>query len=197
MRYLKHLLLFLSIVCTTSYGALLNQDVQTMKLLSGVQYLEDPSTELQLEDVKRMTQKFKDWSDWGTEINFGYTKSAYWVRIPLYRTHDAPNEWLLEMHYAKLSELDFYAPNAQPINTGSTRSVSSKPFFDRHFVFPIDLSEKNEYFYIRATSLYALSMPLQVWQPDKFRKNQFQSMILQFMYHGGLMVLAKIGRAHV
>lgn len=172
---------------------LLTPDAREMNLLPEAQFLEDPSGQLGLDEVRAMDQHFQPWTRGGTELNFGFTRSAYWVRVPLQRTEAAPAQWLLELHYAKLTELDFYPPNAPSILTGSTRPFQSRPYFDRYFVLPVSVGTEPDYFYIRATSRYALTVPLTMWQPDAYRQAQQRLYALQFMYYGGLIALAMYG----
>lgn len=172
---------------------LLTPDARERNLLPEAQFLEDPSGQLGLDEVRAMDQHFQPWTRGGTELNFGFTRSAYWVRVPLQRTEAAPAQWLLELHYAKLTELDFYPPNAPSILTGSTRPFQSRPYFDRYFVLPVSVGTEPDYFYIRATSRYALTVPLTMWQPDAYRQAQQRLYALQFMYYGGLIALAMYG----
>ena len=172
---------------------LLTPDAREMNLLPEAQFLEDPSGQLGLDEVRAMDQHFQPWTHGGTELNFGFTRSAYWVRVPLQRTEAAPPQWLLELHYAKLTELDFYPPDAPAIRTGSTRPFQSRPYFDRYFVLPVNVGTEPGHFYIRATSRYALTVPLTIWQPDAYRQAQQRLYALQFMYYGGLIALAMYG----
>jgi signal transduction histidine kinase len=185
--------LWLVWLATGAQATLLTPESSQVNLLQGVQFLEDPSGQLGLEDVRTMNQHFRPWTQGGTEANFGFTRSAYWIRVPLQRTESAPVHWLLELHYAKLTELDFYPPYDPAILTGSARPFNSRPYFDRFFVLPVNLSTEPGYFYIRATSRYALTVPLTLWLPDAYRKAQQRLYALQFMYYGGLIVLAMYG----
>lgn len=151
-----------------------------------VQLLEDPTGTLGWEQVRGMAERFRPWTQGGEELNFGFTNSAYWIRIPLQRTQDAPRHWLLAVNYASLNELDLYAPGQPPVRTGSLQPLSTRPYFDRHFVFPIEASLRPEYFYLRATSRYVLSVPLQLWQPSAYQARQQRAQFLQFGYYGAL-----------
>lgn len=171
----------------------LTAQARELNLLGHAQWLEDPTGQLSLNDVKAQGARFKPWQGGGTEMNFGFTDSAWWVRVPLQRQYNAPEEWLLEVHYAKLLTLDVYPPEGEPVRTGMSLPVSSKPYFDRNFVFPLRLSTEPQYLYLRATSRYALTVPLTLWAPDNFRQRQQRFQALQFMYYGGLVLLLMYG----
>jgi two-component system, sensor histidine kinase LadS len=185
--------LWLSVLAITSHAAVLAPETKQVNLLHSAQFLEDPSGVLSLDDVRGMTQRFRPWNREGTELNFGLTTSAYWIRVPLQRTETAPNNWLLELHYAKLYQLDFYPPDGSTIQTGSSRAFETRPYYDRFFVFPIDVTTESDYFYLRATSRYSLTVPLTIWQPEAYRQQQQRFQSLQFMYYGGLVVLTLYG----
>ena len=44
------------------------------------------------------------------QINLGYTDSIYWVRVPMHRQADAPEQWVLELPYFQLRTVDFLQP---------------------------------------------------------------------------------------
>lgn len=195
MKFIKTSLLAIWLIWLTSaaQATLLTSDSREVNLLQSVQFLEDPSGQLSLADVQGMSQRFRPWTHNGTELNFGFTPSAYWIRVPLQRTATAPENWLLELHYAKLNQLDLHPPNAPSIHTGSAEPFNSRPYFDRYFVFPLSVGTETGHFYIRATSSYALTVPLTLWQPETYQQTQQRFYALQFMYYGGLILLAMYG----
>jgi signal transduction histidine kinase len=174
-------------------AAMLGSETTQVNLLKNVEYLEDPSGLLSQEDVRHMGSQFRAWSGGGDELNFGFTASAYWIRVPLQRMDSAPRAWLLELHYTRINELDFYPPHGEPIHTGSDRPFGTRPYFDQFFVFPLEVSTVPEVFYMRIKSGYALTAPLTIWQPDAYRQQQQRFDLLQFMYYGGLIALAIYG----
>jgi signal transduction histidine kinase len=95
--------------------------------------------------------------------------------------------------YAKIHQLDFYPPNGPTIHTGISRALGTRPYFDRFFVLPLEATSNPEFFYLRATSRYALTVPLTLWEPDAYRREQQHFQLLQFMYFGGLIILAMYG----
>lgn len=181
------LLIFIS--STIAEAALLTTDTKAVNLLHSALFLEDPTGQLNLEDIKKRDGEFRPWLAGGTEANFGFTSSAYWVRISLQRVNGTNPDWLLEINYPKIFDLEFYPPEGQGIFTGSSKSLSTRPYFDRFFTFPINVSTEPSDYYIRATSHYALTLPISAWQPDHYRHEQQKFQLLQFSYYGGFIVL--------
>ena len=171
----------------------LTPETRTLNLLPSVQYLEDPSGLLTLAEAKGMDASFQSWTKGGTELNFGFTSSAYWIRVPLQRTEATPQDWLLELPYGKISQLDFYPPNGPAVHTGNDLPFSTRPYFDRFFVLPMQVPSTAEHFYLRATSRYALSVPLKLWLPEAYRQYDQYVQLLFFLYYGALVVLTLYG----
>lgn len=163
---------------------------EEVSTLHGVRYLEDPLGRMGLDDVKALDAQFIPWPHDNSELNFGFTTSAYWIRIPLKRMASTSGRWLLEVHYAKLHSLDFYPPHGQAIHTGADKPLSTRPYFDRLFVFPIEVGLESSDFYLRATSRDALTIPLSVWQANAYQKEQQYLHAWQFLYYGGMFILA-------
>jgi signal transduction histidine kinase len=185
--------IWLSLLAITSHATVLAPESQQVNLLHSVQFLEDKSGAFSLEDVRGMAQSFRPWTREGTELNFGLTTSAYWIRVPLQRLEAAPKDWLLELHYAKIYQLDFYSPSGSVIQTGSSRAFETRPYYDRFFVFPLQVTTQPDYFYLRVTSRYSLTVPLTIWQPEAYRHQQQRFQSLQFIYYGALIVLTLYG----
>jgi len=185
-------------ICLLAWGfgvqaGLLTPDTRSLNLLPSAQYLEDPSGQLTEADVQSMGDRFQPWTKGGTELNFGFTPSAYWIRVPLQRTEATPQNWLLELPYGKISQLDFYPPNGPAVHTGNDRPFSTRAYFDRFFVLPLEVPSTVNHFYLRVTSRYAVSVPLTLWQPDAYRQHDLYVQWLFFLYYGALLVLTLYG----
>lgn len=178
-------------LCTWAKAVSLQAQPHAITLNPWIEVLEDPSGSLTVEDVRnpQHSKRFQPVASGVDTLNFGFTRSAYWIRLELQRGHLDPGSWLLEVPYTNLNTLDFYHPNGQVINTGSQRSLASRPLFHRHFAFPVRLETSPQYYYLRATSSYALTIPLAIWTPDAFSRHQHQVLALQFLYTGVLISL--------
>lgn len=185
--------LWLFALAITTHATVLTPQSRQINLLHNAQFLEDPSGTLSIDEIRGMAQRFRPWTRGGTEMNFGLTSSAYWFRVPVQRLDSASPDWLLTMEHAKLGQLDFYPPNGQTIHTGSNSAFSTRPYFDRFFVFPLTVTTQEEHIYIRATSRYSLTVPMTMWRPDAYLEDQQRFQLMQFMYYGGLILLAMYG----
>ena len=118
-------------------AATLSSQTFEKNLLADLQFFEDTTGELSLEQVKQKKESFQKWDQAGTDLNFGFTRSTYWIQIPLQRLAEAPPDWLLELDYAKYKLLKLYTPQGEVFVTGDQAGLSSRPYFDRVFVFPV------------------------------------------------------------
>jgi two-component system, sensor histidine kinase LadS len=179
--------------CLCGHAALLLPHTQHLNLVSHLEYLEDPSGLMTLDDVRQLNGRFQPWEGAGKMVNFGFTASAYWFRFPIHRDPNADQDWLLAIPYPSLQTLDFYAAGQSTVATGSERSLSSRPIFDRFFVFPIGVSTEIEYHYLRVATRHTLTVPVEVWHPRAFGESQQRFHAMQFLYFGALLVMAIYG----
>ena len=170
---------------------------QTAVPLSGyITFIEDPQKELTIGDMQRpaVAAKFKILSNPSSAINFGFTRSAYWLRFTISNASDSALERMVEIAYARLSRIDFFASNAagsyDAILTGMARPFSTRPYPNRFFVFPLPLPAHSEKtIYIRIESLNSLQVPIQLWNTDAFHGSQLSDYIQQSWYYGMACVM--------
>lgn len=183
--------LLLGLTCLGAWALDLHAGTDSVNVVDVAEVLEDSSGMLDIDAVRSppVAARFRPALHDGSALNFGFTKSAYWLRIPLSRVGAAPKQWLLEIPYAQLNEVELHSPEGPPVITGSRRPLSSRPVFHRYFAFPLQIGTEPRYFYVRATSHYALTLPLVLWNPEAFSRHQQRVLMLQFLYAGGLLAL--------
>jgi len=159
--------------------------------LTDVAFLEDPNGTLTYTEVSdpAMEDHFKIWPADRGQINFGFSKSTYWIRIPLQREAEAARKWVIEVPFFQLHTLDFYAPEQVVIETGGSRPLATRPYLHRFFAFPIEVSPEKRNYYMRVTSHHSVTVPLTVWQEQPFGHHVQTSFLLQALYFGGLIAL--------
>lgn len=195
LRLYVRWLLILSMAggCLSALAVTLTAQTRQLNPLSSVSVLEDPAGELTLAQVRTLDGQFTPWAGPGDRLNFGFTPSVYWLKLPLQREAQAPAEWWLSIDYAKLHELDLYQPDGTAVLTGTDRGFASRQVFDPFFVFRLQLTPEVQHYYIRVASRYALTVPMTIWQPNAYRATQQRFDALQFLYYGVLVVLAIYG----
>ena len=154
-------------------------------------FLADPSLKLTLREIQALPPKsFKSPHNvTGSSVNFGFSQDAYWIRIDLERAPDAPSEWIIEIPYQGLDEINFYAPGKPPVITGAARSIESRALFHRYFAFPVEVDTKPQAFYFRIRSAYSVTVPLVIADRQAFIEDTQKTLIAQFLYFGGILAL--------
>ncbi len=157
--------------------------------------LEDPSGTLTLADVRRpeLAARFSGAAAHGGSLNFGLSRSAYWLRLNLRNASASPVEQLLEISTAYLYHADLFhvgkVVTAQ--QSGYGRPFSQRSYKHRFVVFPLDMAAHSEQvLYLRVESPMALEVPAKLWQRSAFQEYESFDLLLQAMYFG--MVFAMV-----
>lgn len=161
-------------------------------LTPGLQYLEDPQGQLTLADVTQpeLAARFKTPADTQQALNLGFSRSVYWLRLSLRQAPGNTDEWLIEVPYALLNQITFYAPDMSPVVTGSDFPMASRAFFDKYFVFPIRLKAEEQHYYFRVTSQNAITLIMRGWAGRELIHHIQETLAVQFLYFGAMMGLA-------
>lgn len=185
----RFVLILLSVAGNTD-AITLPAEATRIDLNSKVLYLEDPGGQMSIAEVRdpAAQQRFRQWTEPGA-LNFGLTRSAYWLKVTLKNSGASPVLRVLEIPYTGLDYIDFYPPDASPVRTGSARPFDSRPLEHRHFIFPFHLPTQEKDFYFRIASRYTLTVDLNAWQPQAFFVSQQKSLAMQAMYFGELLAL--------
>ncbi len=153
--------------------------------------LEDPKLALTLDDIQKpdIANRFKAGQAPAAALNYGYSRSAYWLRLTLRNTSDLPLERLLEIGYARLADIQFHQPLAdgsyQSLTTGSVMPFATRPYKNRFFVFPLLLPAHSEQvYYLRVQAMSSLLIPARLWEPRAFHQYERNDYIAQAWYFG-------------
>ena len=153
--------------------------------------LEDPGQKLTLADVQHpaVARQFAAASTTDQPLNYGFTRSAYWFRLTLRNTSDAPVDRLIDISFPTLSSLQFFQPRSDgthhTVSTGAGAPFSTRAYPDRFFVFPVTLPERSsQTFLFRVQSAGGLLIPATLWAPEAFQVHQKNAYALQGAYFG-------------
>lgn len=157
--------------------------------------LEDPSGNLTIEDVTspKYAPQFRPSAE---EIpNFGFTKSAYWVRFEVQNQASSPTLWLLEMAFGNTQRLDLYFPTPDQRGFLVKHSGNMLPFKTREFayhnpVFKLPLPLKQtQTIYLRAKNGSATFFPLTLWSLETFTQARATADLGWGLFAGFLLLM--------
>lgn len=175
----------------------LNQD--TVSLTQYFSVLEDSTTALTLADLQlpENNSRFQPHVSFSDALNYGYTKSAYWLRLSLKNSSNKAVERMIEMDQALLEHLDFYYPSEhlsyQTIKTGYSKPFANRPHKSRNFVFPILIPANSDYVvFLRIETPNILVIPTHLWEPKAFYAHERNDYIIQFLYYGIMLAMVII-----
>jgi signal transduction histidine kinase len=153
--------------------------------------LEDPTLALTLADVQepRIASRFVSNERPAPALNFGFTQSAYWLRLSLRNPSRQDVTRLLEVGYPILSDIQFHQSSGdgkfRSLASGVVAPFSTRPYPSRSFVFPVTLSPGSEQVvYMRVESRSAMLIPAQLWEPQAFRAHERSDYTIQAWYFG-------------
>jgi len=113
-----------------------------------MELLEDPSGKLSIDDVSSPAFASRFTPSQVAVPNYGYTNSAYWLRMRLRNEASLVNLWLLEVNFQNLNYVDLYIPS-QGGGYNVKQSGALRPFATRelpyyHVVFELPLAYQDE-----------------------------------------------------
>ncbi len=153
--------------------------------------LEDPSRTLTLADVRQpaLASRFQSGHAPGADLSYGYTASAYWLRLRMINYRKDAVERMLEIGFAQLSNVQFYQPLAdggyRTVTTGGQFRFATRPYRNRHMVFPIIVpGDSDQVYYLRIQSTNSVVIPARLWTPQAFHAYERNDYLGQAWYFG-------------
>jgi signal transduction histidine kinase/CheY-like chemotaxis protein len=167
-----------------------------VSLTDKVAVLEDPQHDWTLDQVRAADQagQFQAHYPAAEALNFGYTPSAYWLRLQLRNDSDQSATRMLELAYSGLSHVQVHQPDAQgryqTTSTGSVLPFDTRAYPSRFFVFPVQLPAHAQHtLYVRVQSLGPISFPARLWREEAFHAYERVDYAAQAWYFGMAMAM--------
>lgn len=122
-------------------------------------------------------------------IAFGIDKTPYWFRLDLFRPAVSPYTWWIELPHPGLDDVQFYIPGAsgyiKQFEVGDHQVFSDRPITHRYFIFPVSLpAEQVVTVYFRVQTNDTLTVPLRVWNPQRFEEKDSLGNMELGVYYG-------------
>jgi len=161
-----------------------------------IEYLEDPSNQLDLHDLlsPSSNELWQSNTESSETINFGYTSSTYWIRVDITNPNNTHDERYLEIAYAVLDHAILYllTDDAAPekITLGDKRPFHSRPLDHRNFIVPIKWQPNQTIgFYLQVTTSSSMQIPLTLWKTKRFIENTQRELLGLGIYYGTMLVM--------
>jgi two-component system, sensor histidine kinase and response regulator len=141
--------------------------------------LEDPTGELSLADVRTpsFASRFNPSKVTAESLNFGLSRSAYWLRLKIRNTSNRASDQFLEIGYPRLIRVDFFAISPgypdRVVKTGYAEPFSSRPYQHRFFVFPMSVpAHAEQTVFLRVESRTSVEVPAKLWNRAAFHRHE-------------------------
>ncbi|ADD67595.1 periplasmic/7TM domain sensor diguanylate cyclase [Denitrovibrio acetiphilus DSM 12809] len=141
-----------------------------------VEYYEDKTATLTLKDAIRLNNENQFRSSVKLPLNFGYSKSTYWLSFSVMGDTASMSGWVLDIPYAPLDYITVYIPNGKG-SYAEFRGGDKVRFKDRQveyknavFMLGRDLLPYQEY-YIKVSSGGSLNLPIFLWTGAGFTQH--------------------------
>ncbi|MBV7534432.1 diguanylate cyclase [Duganella sp. sic0402] len=156
--------------------------------------LEDLQSVLDFDAARQRASAFRSAGKADEALSFGYTRSTYWLRLELTNPTDKPLDRMLEISNARLSDIQFYRPDAQGRysvhRTGSAHPYATRPYPNRYYVYTLQLApHAQEVIYVRIWSEGAKLIPMTLWEPIAYAAYERQDYLVQGAYFGTALAM--------
>lgn len=174
-----------------SYAFTVSQADRELSLNQDISYWEDKTGKATLPSVSAAVNagEFVAVPSGSDVLNLGFTQSANWIRVTLNRAPTIAENWVLEIPYLGINQIDLYTPGQPPLLNGSLIPVENRPVYSRFYAFPLRLTTQPTTYYLRVKSTYPISLPIRLVEQRHFYELQTWENLFQFLYFGGLISL--------
>ena len=160
---------------------------------SELEYLEDPNADLTLEEIKSPAYRNKFLSNRKGRRVPGYTKSVYWIRLPLQNDSGGKN-FILEMESAHLGDVTLYSPDSSEeyrmARIGELRGFTEQEIDYPGIIFQLKIPPgKQKVYYLRINAVTTLQLNLYVYNRSAYIKIAGRQLVFYGIYYGIFTVL--------
>jgi diguanylate cyclase (GGDEF)-like protein len=164
-----------------------------------VEAMEDPSGQLRLEDV-RQGEHARRFAPAGADpLNFGYSRSAWWLRFSLAGGAPAGEELILEVAFPSIDRIELHLPEARLEGgprywtrlAGDSFPWEAREVKHRNHVFRFAAPEQpgEHQYFLRVQSQSVVTVPLTLWRPDAFAERDRDVQLLLGLFYGLALAL--------
>ena len=135
-------------------------------------------------------------ADWRqtSRLNFGYSRSRYWLKIPIFNSSSGDSDWLLEFGYPLIQIIHFHqfagAKQVAGYETGRLLTFKSRPVSYRNFLFNFSVPKGiRSDLYIMIESVGTVLAPMAIYTRDAFLSQSVQKTAAIGVYCGIILAM--------
>lgn len=157
--------------------------------------LEDQGGRMGLAHAQAALHETGRWEDRHSDnLNFGYSRSAFWLHGELLNAASNRQDWLLGMRYPLLDYVDIYLVwpdgRVQQHFSGDRRPFDTRTVHDRNFYFKLHLKPgERVQLYVRIQTQGSVQAPLEISTPQAYEQRARLEQLLLGIYCGALLAM--------
>jgi hypothetical protein len=171
-------------------------DEKTGKLPLGTRLmiLEDPEKKLSITDVMTEETGRLFTNSVRTSPSYGFTRSAYWIKLTLRSKSSRPVEKLLDLDYPLMDSIALFTVDREgrfnEKKYGTLLPFSLREIMHRNFIFKLTVPPgMDTTLYMRFENTDRMEFPLTLWSVDAFQKHVYTEQFIIGLYYGILFVM--------
>ncbi len=189
-----------SVIASPSNAIIVNDIEQFPVVLSPyISIFTDSSQNLRIQDIRDIPEEQWQKGFTGT-ANFGFTDSAYWVRVRFNNTAISPQHVKLEQAYPLMDEVTFFTPQSSledpaittytSLQTGDSLPFETRGTLHRNFVFDITVPPSTLHtYYVRFHSRDTVEINFKLWDELSFSTFDHNAQLMYGIFYGAIFVL--------
>ena len=181
-------------------AVLLEEEKDFYEIGLNLDILEDPTGELNINEVNRPEWSAKFKRNYQKFPNFGFTKSAFWARFSIKNKTNFQKKWLLSFNFYLQNEISFFKKKDghwHESKTGDNYPFSSREIKTRSFTFEIK-PELESFYFVRVKGTPS-RINLTISDSNRFAQNEsknnyifglFFGLVLSMIAYNGFILIA-------
>jgi len=159
-----------------------------------IDFFRDNSQKLTIEKILLQYKNDFISSKHNNILNFGFTDDAIWIKFNLINKNIDIHQWLMEIKYYFLWDIDLYILQDQQIIEHKKSGILT-PFkkFDmiyRWHIFDLSLQPEKEYtFYMRFKAYLPMTLPISIKTTKTFVHKSFKEFFIKGFFYGILLFI--------
>jgi len=153
-------------------------------------YLRDAEMTLTLDQVRAMNFAPPHSK---SSPNIAFDRAAHWFKIEV-KNELNTSEWLLEVAYAPLDQIDFYIQEADGTVihkvSGDHYPIAERDISHRHPIFAFNISpNESKTIFLRVQSISSVQVPVTFWNRNAFLKTSYKVQLFNGLFYGAMFLM--------
>lgn len=153
-------------------------------------YIRDADKKLTFDDVKGLT--FAPTNS-ESSPNIAFDRSAHWFKMTVTNKLQT-TQWLLEVAYAPLDQIDFYVQEADGTFmhkvSGDHYPIADRDLAHRQPIFSFEiLPGESKTIFLRVQSISSVQVPITFWNKEAFLKTSYKVQLFNGLFYGAMILM--------